>query len=111
MTTDKTTQVLAYFSAFSDKNLGLLECMFSDSVSLVDWEVSAYGIEQVLAANQKIFDSVKSLNIEVKNIAQTGNTVLAEIRVIIDDAMVVNVVDIIEFDLYNKIDKISAYKQ
>ena len=85
--------------------------MFSDSVSLVDWEVSAYGIEQVLAANQKIFDSVKSLNIVVKNIAQTGNTVLAEIQVVIDDTMVINVVDIIEFDLYNKIDKISAYKQ
>lgn len=111
MTTDKITQVLDYFIAFSDKNIDLLECMFSDSVSLVDWENKAYGMEQVLDVNRKLFDTVDTIAIKVKNIAQTNNTVLAEIQVLVNNDMAIDVVDIIEFNLYNKIDKIVAYKK
>ena len=47
-----------YFKTFSNKDSEGLRNMFSDNVYLRDWEIFANGIDEVVDANQNIFDSV-----------------------------------------------------
>ncbi len=111
MTTDKIFLTKNYFGAFSDKNLDLLQHMFADDVALVDWEIQAYGIEQVLDANRKIFDDVVSIQVVPKKMAQHDNTVFAEIDVFVNNATMIHVVDVITFNSRDKITSITAFKR
>ena len=49
--------------------------MFSDDVTLTDWDVSVIGKEDVLKANKNIFSSVDSINVKVKNVHKDGNKI------------------------------------
>lgn len=102
-----------YLTAFSDKNLNMLEFMFSDDVILHDWNILATGKEAVLAANKNIFDNVTNIVINVDNFSEDrsdNNLMFAQLEVIVDNE-IINVVDVIKFDKNNKITKISAYKR
>jgi hypothetical protein len=111
MITDLTRVALQYFSAFSDKNLVLLNEMYSDSIALLDWDIQVYGRDSVIGENKKLFDSVHSISIEPLLIAQRDNTVISEISVHINKNSLINVVDVLVFDNYGLIDKITAYKR
>ena len=98
-----------YFETFSRKDLDGLGLMFTGDVTLRDWEISATGIDDVLAANKKIFDSVEYIHALPLNIYQDGNTVAAELS-IVSGHVNLRVVDIITFSDSGKISSIKAYK-
>ena len=102
-----------YFNAFSAKNLDALANLFADDVTLQDWEISALGKEAVLAANKNIFDAVDSIQINIINTAENpmATIMFAEIEVVINNDVKLNVVDIIRFNNVGKITQISAYKR
>jgi len=108
---NKVTLIKQYFKNFSNKRIDLLEQMFSQDVELTDWEISAKGIDQVVAANQKIFNSVETITVDIGVLAETDNTVFAQISVIVNSSVTIKVIDVITFDQEGKISKISAYKQ
>ena len=83
--------------------------MFSDDVTLTDWDVSVIGKEDVLRANKNIFSSVDSISVMVKNIHKNDNSYAVEIQITIDESTILEVVDVIVFD-GNKIKSIKAYK-
>ena len=87
-----------------------MEVLFSDSIILTDWEVQIVGKQNVLDFNQRFFDSMDYIRIDVDKVAVGLDTVIAEIKVIIPGAKVA-VVDVIEFDQDNKIKQIRAYKR
>jgi hypothetical protein len=99
-----------YFETFSRKDLDGLEVMFTGDVTLRDWEISATGIDEVLAANKKIFDSVEYIHVLPLNLYQDGNTVAAELSIVVSGAVHLRVVDIITFNDSGKISSIKAYK-
>lgn len=101
-----------YFTAFSGKRLDDLAEMFTDDVVLQDWEISAEGKEAVVAANKNIFDSVDTIEVNVINLAENAICTLmfAELEVIINNDIKLNVVDIIKFN-NGKISHIFAYKR
>jgi len=102
-----------YLTAFADKNLTMLEFMFSNDVILHDWSILATGKEAVLAANKTIFDNVTNIVINIDNFSEDrtdNNLMFAQLEVIVDNE-VINVVDVIKFDKNNKITKITAYKR
>ena len=99
-----------YFQSFCKKDTASLEVLFSDSIVLTDWEVQVVGKDNILKFNQN-FNSVKDIRIDVDKIAVGLDTVIAEIKVIINNAIVAQVVDVIEFDQDNKIKQIRAYKR
>lgn len=101
-----------YFAAFSNKDIDGLSSMFTDDVILKDWENSAQGRAVVLAVNKDIFDAVDTIEIKVINLAENPlNTLMfAEIEVIINNDVKLNVVDIIKFN-NGKISEILAYKR
>ena len=100
-----------YFNTFSNKDLSGLEKMFAKDVSLRDWEIEAKEKEEVLKANEKIFESVDSIKVRPLKIYNDGNTVVAELQIDINNGQeLLLVVDVIEFDNGNKINAIRAYK-
>ena len=58
---DLVDKALTYFKTFSNKDSEGLRSMFSDNVYLRDWEILANGIDEVVDANQSIFDSVDTI--------------------------------------------------
>ncbi len=101
-----------YFKIFSKKDLnGLLE-MFSKDIKLIDWEIKAQGLEQVIETIRNIFESVESIKINPYAIYNDDKAVIAELEIIINSKQeILQVVDIIEFDNEFKISAIRAYKR
>ena len=60
---------------------------------------------------QRFFNSVNDIRIDVDKVAVGLDTVITEIKVIINNKIVAPVVDVIEFDQDNKIKEIRAYKR
>ena len=85
--------------------------MFSDNVYLRDWEIFANGIDEVVDANQNIFDSVNTIVVTPIQIISNGtNYVSAELEIVVNDEETLLVTDILEFDDDNKINSVRAYK-
>jgi hypothetical protein len=105
---------LEYFKTFSKKNIEGLKNMFSDDISLRDWDISAKGIDNVLDANSKIFNSVDTISVTPIRVwdflSHEDNVVVAELEIIINNEEKLLVTDILEFDEKNKIKSIRAYK-
>ena len=112
MSNPTQSQIVAlYFQSFCRKDCASLEVLLCDTVRLTDWMVDITGRNNLLAHNQKFFDSVNSLRIDVERIALGHECVIAEIRVIIDNKIVANVVDVFDFNSDLQIQQIRAYKQ
>ena len=107
---DLKSLCLEYFETFSRKDLDGLEVMFTGDVTLRDWEISAAGIDEVLAANKKIFDSVEYIHVMPLHLYQDGSTVAAELSIVVSGAVHLSVVDVIKFNAAGKISSIKAYK-
>ena len=100
-----------YFQSFCKKDTASLEVLFSDSIVLTDWEVQVVGKDNILKFNQNFFNSVNDIRVDVDKIAVGLDTVIAEIKIIINNSIIAQVVDVIEFDQDNKIKQIRAYKR
>jgi steroid delta-isomerase len=101
-----------YFEAFSNKDLDKLTELYSEVVTLADWEPLFFdGKESVLSANKTLFDSVQSVNILVKRIGSNDKNVFAEIDILINGDTQLFVVDILRFNEDGKINSIRAYKR
>ena len=98
-----------YFATFSRKDLNGLADMFAESAALRDWTGSAQGKTDVLAANKNIFDNVDTITVTPLSLYEDGNTVAAEIEVLINDVEKLLVVDVITFE-GDKITGVRAYK-
>jgi len=100
-----------YFNTFSNKDAEGLRALLSDDVYLRDWELAENGIENVINANQNIFDSVDTISIIPIEICETGNMTVAEMEIHINGRdQILNVVDVIEFNSDGKICAVRAYK-
>lgn len=100
-----------YFNTFSNKDLSGLRKLFADDVSLRDWEIQANGMQEVLDANQRIFDGVDSIHVNPLKFYEDDNTVIAELQINVNlGNETLLVVDVIEFDDEKKITAIRAYK-
>jgi hypothetical protein len=99
-----------YFKLFSDKNIAELSKLFHDHVTLTDWEISAVGHQDVVAANKNIFDNVDTIKVDVVTIAENRNTVIAELLITINGTDTLDVVDVISI-VDSKITSIKAFKR
>jgi hypothetical protein len=109
----KATQsqiAMLYLKAFSEKDLASLETMFADNMILTDWDGQMIGKQNVLAFNQTLFSQLGHIRIDIDKIAIGHDTVIAEIKIVLDSKVIVPVVDVIDFDQDNKIREIRAYK-
>jgi hypothetical protein len=98
-----------YFYHFSNKDIVGLSEMFSNDITLTDWDINVSGKKEVLKANLNIFSSVESISVVVKKIYENNDSYAVEIDITIDGSTVLEVVDVIKFD-FSKIKSIKAYK-
>ena len=99
-----------YFWAWSDKNISKLAEMFAEDVRLRDWNLTAFGREQTLIANNSIFTSVKTCSALPLYMYQDGNTVACRLNVYINDDNAFEVLDLITFNDEGKIVEILAFR-
>ena len=111
---DLVDKALTYFKTFSNKDSEGLRSMFSNTVYLRDWDITAEGIDEVLNANTRIFDVVDTIvatPIRVWDfLSQEDNVVVAELEIVVNKETKLLVTDILEFDDDDKIKAIRAYK-
>ena len=84
--------------------------MFAENISLRDWDITAVGKEQVVTANRTIFTAVETIEVTPIHLYQEGQTVIAELEILIDDTERLLVIDVLQFDRHGKIESIRAYK-
>jgi len=101
---------IQYFSAFAGKDLAYLRDAFSDDVSLHDWNLSAFGVVDVLNANASIFEALDTIVVDIVNLYESDNTIVAEIIISAAKLEPIKVVDILTFNSSGKIQSVRAYK-
>lgn len=99
-----------YFNLFSRKEIESLKLMFDRNIKLRDWEIDVEGIDDVIKANLKIFNSVDSIKVKPILIVEDDQCVFAELDILINGKDYIKVVDIIEFNEKSKITSIRAFK-
>jgi hypothetical protein len=109
---DFYSTAVAYFDAFSNKDLGRLEELYAKNIYLRDWEGTYVGAMPVLKANKELFDNVDTIIVRpvVLHFDVDDNSISAEIEIMISDMDPFLAVDIIEFNSSGKILAIRAYK-
>ena len=100
-----------YFDYFSKKDVQNIKNIFSEDITLKDWEIEATGINDVIQSKKKIFNSVESIIVTPKNIYQDNFVLICEIDIIINNTEKLKVIDILKFNENYKIKEISAFKQ
>ena len=102
---------LNYFKEFSEKNISSLEKYFAKDIVLKDWEIAEFGIDSVIKANNNIFNNVDNIFVEPLNLYREDNTVISELKIVINNSEILNVLELIEFNEDKKIKRIFAYKR
>ena len=100
-----------YFKFFSNKDISSLEKLFAKNIKLVDWEISVEGKDEVIKANKKIFDTLDSINIELKELYLQEMTAICLIEILINNKEKLKVIDMIKFNNDKEIFLISAFRQ
>lgn len=110
MTSTETELVMSYFEAWNTRNIEKLCELFSNTVTLKDWEISEIGLNDVVAANRKIFESAPDIEAEVVSVATSlCGKVFAQLIIHINREEFIRVVDVFCFD-QGRIGSITAYK-
>ena len=109
---DNKEKVLKYFQYFSNKDIDSLSKMFSEDIRLVDWEIAETGKEEVIKANQRIFDSVETIQVKPLYFYYDDEDSFAvEILIVVNEKEFLEVVDVIRFNEDGLIDSVKAYKR
>jgi len=121
-------QLYRYFSSFCSKNLEDLSEMFSDNITLTDWNNQYVGKDEVLKEVQFIFTTFEIIQLDVIRIYNSVDTINCEdgevflavpsdnffgcqIKISFDNEEPLYIIDLIEFDNDSKIKTIIAYKR
>ncbi|MBF0602570.1 MAG: nuclear transport factor 2 family protein [Nitrospirae bacterium] len=100
-----------YFTAFERKDMASLVELFHPDVVLTDWENHLCGRDAVLAHNQKVFQSLQDIRVNLLHLHEAGATVIGEMEIILNGgAIQLKVVDVITFDERGAILSIRAYQ-
>ena len=103
--------VTKYFEDFSNKDLEKLSDIFSEEITLQDWDIFAEGKQNVLEANKNIFDSVDTISVNLNELYIDDNVASCIVEIVINNEETLKVIDVIKIDTNGKIKEISAYKQ
>lgn len=102
-------QFTAYLKHYSDKNIVKISDMFANDITLRDWKISVSGKATVIAETQKNFYSAKTIEIEILHIYEVKQTVIGELRIVVNETEVLYVVDVVAFNTNNQIKSVRAY--
>ncbi|MFX1679462.1 nuclear transport factor 2 family protein [Mitsuaria sp. CC2] len=100
---------LDYLRRYAAKDLDGIASMFSEEVTLRDWNLSVKGRDAAIAETRKNFESAASIHIEVLHVLESANSVAGELRILVDGNIELFVVDVLDFDVEGQITAIRAF--
>lgn len=102
-------QFLTYLRHYADKNLDAIAAMFADDITLRDWNLAVTGKAAALSETAKNFGAAQTIEIEVLHLYANDDGVAGELRIVIDGATELFVVDVLTFAADGRIQAIRAY--
>ena len=107
--TSNKDQCLLYLKRYAEKDLEGVAALFADDIVLRDWKIRVEGKQRAIQETQKNFETAQSLTIDVLYIYENGDTVAAELRIVVNEVEELYVVDVITFNPEGLITSIRAY--
>lgn len=98
-----------YLDAYSRKDLQSVSEMFAADMALRDWKVSVSGKDAAIAETAKNFRSAETIEITILATYESDDAVVGELKIVVDDAEVLHVVDVVSFNASGQISSIRAY--
>ena len=86
-----------------------MSAMFADDIILRDWKIAVHGKAAATDETAKNFASADTIEIEPISVCENNDTVAAELRIVVDGAIELHVVDVLTFSQTGKIQSIRAY--
>jgi hypothetical protein len=102
--------LLSYLRAYEARDIDAVGALLSDDVRLQDWNLAVQGKAAVLAETQRNFDDAAQLQIEVLALYTGEAGAAARLRIVVNAAIELEVVDTITVDASGRVSSIRAYK-
>ena len=103
-------QLRQYLAAYARKDLQAIEAMLDEEATLQDWNLVVNGKLKVLRETQNNFEAARSIEIEVKREFVSGRDAAAELHIVIDGTVHLEIVDIVRFNARGLVESIKSYK-
>ena len=100
---------IAYLQSYARKDHIAVATMFADDIVLRDWKILVRGKAATLAETERNFKSANSFEITPLGLYEYGDTVAAELKIVVDGTITLNVVDVIRFNAQGQIQANRAY--
>ena len=98
-----------FLELYAAKDINAISTMFSKNIVLRDWNYEVIGKEAAIIEFTKNFDEAETLHISIKNIYLSELKAAAELAVTVN-GLILGIVDVITFDVEEKISSIIAYR-
>lgn len=100
---------LAYLRAYEAKNIEQVSGMLASDVTLRDWKIFVQGKAAVIAETNANFAAARSIQIQALHLYEGPASVAGELRIVVDDAIELFVVDALDFNPQGQISAIRAF--
>jgi ketosteroid isomerase-like protein len=102
--------LLAYLDAYARMDIAAISAMLAPEVRLQDWNIAVEGAAAVIAETQKNFAQSQSIDIQVKHIYVNEDRAAAELHIVVNGTIELDVVDALQFNQSGLITSVRAYK-
>lgn len=102
--------LLRYLAAYERRDLAAIATLLAPDACLQDWNIAVQGREAVLAETQANFDAARSIAIRVVRQFAGEGQAAAQLHIVVDDHVTLDVVDVLSFDAAGRITAIRAFK-
>lgn len=102
-------QFFIYLNLYAAKDLANISDLFSEEITLRDWNISVSGKAAAVAETRKNFESAHSIVIEPLHLYEATGAVAGELRITVNETEILHVMDVLTFDDAGKIKSIRAY--
>ena len=99
-----------FLKAYEAKDIGTIASMLAENVRLQDWNLTAQGKDAVLAETRKNFLDAEQLQLEVRQFYEGKSCAAAQLKIVVNRTIELEVVDAIELNADGKVCSIRAYK-
>ncbi|WP_269533599.1 nuclear transport factor 2 family protein [Chitinimonas sp. BJYL2] len=100
---------LHYLDRYAHKDLAALDSLFADDITLRDWKIAVQGKAAALDESRKNFAAAEQITITPLAMHEAGDTVAAELHIVVNGTEQLYVVDILRFNAAGQITAIRAY--
>ena len=107
--TNKPQLAIRYFQCWANRDIASLELLLDEDVMIVDWDGPVLGRDKLLQFTKELYDKTKVIAIDIKKIAIGQDCVMAELEIKLDRKRL-HVVDVLDYNHEDKIQRIRAYK-